>query len=93
MTYVKNLTCHLTVLKNNYIASEQHWQGKYKKKPQKVNKPFCLLTQKHTVDQSQRMIFFKSRNLQHRNLLRDKLRAKMVIRETARENVARITWP
>ena len=59
-----------------------------------VNKPFCLLTQKHTVDQSQRMIFFKSRNLQHRNLLRDKLRAKMVIRATAlfnlqRNNVAR----
>ena len=40
------------------------------------------------------MIFFKSRNLQHRNLLRDKLRAKMVIRATAlfnlqRNNVAR----
>ena len=53
-----------------------------------------MLTQKHTVDQSQRMIFFKSRNLQHRNLLRDKLRAKMVIRATAlfnlqRNNVAR----
>jgi len=40
------------------------------------------------------MIFLKSRNLQHRNLLRDKLRAKMVIRATAlfnlqRNNVAR----
>ena len=40
------------------------------------------------------MIFSKSRNLQHRNLLRDKLRGKMVIRATAlfnlqRNNVAR----
>ena len=40
------------------------------------------------------MIFLKSRNLQHQNLLRDKLRAKMVIRARAlfnlqRNNVAR----
>ena len=40
------------------------------------------------------MIFSKSRNLQHRNLLRDKLRGKTVIRATAlfnlqRNNVAR----
>ena len=49
---------------------------------------------KNTVDQSRRMIFFESRNFQHRNLLRDKLRATMVIRATAlfnlqRNNVAR----
>ena len=48
-----------------------------------------MLTQKHTVEKSQRMIFFKSRNLQHRNLLRDKLRAKMVIRATALFNLQR----
>ena len=29
------------------------------KETQKANKPFCLLTQKHTVDQSQRMIFYE----------------------------------
>ena len=94
MSYIKNLTFHLTVVKNNYIALERHCQGKYKNKTQKVNKRFCLLTQKHTVDQSQRMIFFKNRNLQLRNLLRDKLRATMVIQATAlfnlqRNNVAR----
>ena len=32
------------------------------------------------------MIFLKSRNLQYQNLLRDKLRAKMVIRATALSN-------
>ena len=35
------------------------------------------------------MIFLKSRNLQHQNLLRDKLRAKMVIRATALFNLQR----
>ena len=93
MSYVKNLTFHQTVLKNSYIALERYWQGKWKKKSQKVNKPFCLLTQKHTVDQSQRMIFSKSRNLQHRNLLRDKFRGKMVLNTALfnlqRNNVAR----
>ena len=33
--------------------------------------PFCLLTQKHAVGQSQRRIFLISRNSQHGNLLRD----------------------
>ena len=47
----------------------------------------CLLTQKHAVDQSQRMIFLISCNLQHRNLLRDKLRAKVVIRATTLFNL------
>ena len=56
--------------------------------------PFCLLTRKHAVDQSQRRSFLISYNLQHRNLLRDKLRAKVVIRATTlfnlqRNNVAR----
>ena len=38
---------------------------------------------KHTIDQSQGTIFKMSLNLQHWNLLRDKLD----------EKVARITWP
>ena len=48
--------------------------------------PFCLLTKKHAVDQSQRRICLISRNLQDRNLLRDKLRAKVVIWELTGNN-------
>ena len=40
----------------------------------------------HTIDQSQPRIFLISRNLQHWNLLRDKLRAKVVIRELIGNN-------
>jgi len=48
--------------------------------------PFCLLTKKRTVDQSQHRIFLISRNVQHRNLLHDKLRAKVVIWELTGNN-------
>ena len=93
MSYVKNLTFHQTVLKQLH-SLRTALTREVKKETTDGQQAICLLTQKHTVDQSQRTIFLKSRNLQHRNLLRDKLRAKMVIRPTTlfnlqRNNVAR----
>lgn len=53
--------------------------------------PFCLLTKKHAVDQSQRRIFLISRNLQDRNLLRDKLRSKVVLWELTGNNALQLS--
>ena len=46
---------------------------------------------KHAVDQSQRRIFLISRNLQDRNLLRDKLRSKVVLWELTGNNALQLS--